>query len=383
MARLLAWSALDKLLTFYNNYIQACQRLTAVVCGALISAWGDLSLSRDSSGDESRGGGVGRDPDLPAPKLTDIMMKKYTYTEGKKEGAMSSCVGLLPASDVTRNNSEYGFFNQGCATWQYHLIQRLLNVGGTTPPSPTLRRTDQAGRTTILVRRNTLLTSFRSREEITSHTYSGRDPIFGPTGTQAGHNPRPCSNTPLLRSQPVIGHSCAVHIRCSTMEGAVQAWNDFFNPGAGGTTTLANVAEHVFLNEETKPLAVEMGTVGKPHGLGGGSPFITRNHSFASSAKVGFPDESEGEENNIVFVYVFSTFMVGTSFVTRVCRYFLGINVHRVMDAVEALEGHMSQLEVDKWELMMQMAYAMQEMASMSIKEKKKLKSLAAEEGAH
>ncbi|MED6190031.1 hypothetical protein PIB30_101749 [Stylosanthes scabra] len=75
---------------------------------------------------------------------------------------MSSCVGLLLAPNVTWNKSEYGFFNQRCALWQYHLIPCPLNVRGTTPSSPTLRRIDQAGRTAILVRRNTLLTSFCS-----------------------------------------------------------------------------------------------------------------------------------------------------------------------------------------------------------------------------
>ncbi|MED6184103.1 hypothetical protein PIB30_044164 [Stylosanthes scabra] len=46
-----------------------------------------------------------------------------------------------------------------------------------TPSSPTLRHTDQAGRTTILVRHNTLLTSFRNRENTTSHTYFGERPL--------------------------------------------------------------------------------------------------------------------------------------------------------------------------------------------------------------
>ncbi|MED6194386.1 hypothetical protein PIB30_028001 [Stylosanthes scabra] len=107
---------------------------------------------------------------------------------------MGSCVSLLPAPDVTRNKSEYGFFNQRSASWQCHLIPHLLNADGTTTSYPTLRRTDQAGRTTILIRRNTLLTFFRCREETTSHTYLGNDPYHQAIqGMQARHNLRPCS----------------------------------------------------------------------------------------------------------------------------------------------------------------------------------------------
>ncbi|MED6149358.1 hypothetical protein PIB30_061554 [Stylosanthes scabra] len=72
-------------------------------------------------------------------------------------------------------------------------------MGGTTPPSPTLRRTDQAGRTIILVRCNTLMTSYRSREETTFHTYLGSDPSHQIIQEmQAGYNLRPCSNARSL-----------------------------------------------------------------------------------------------------------------------------------------------------------------------------------------
>ncbi|MED6148382.1 hypothetical protein PIB30_052734 [Stylosanthes scabra] len=117
---------------------------------------------------------------------------------------MSSCFGLLPAPDATRNKSEYGLFNQRSASWWCHLIPRLLNVGGMTPPSPMLRCTDQAGRTTILVRHNTHLTSYRNREKI-SHINFGERPLSSNhTDMQAGYDLRPCSNACFLASY-VIG----------------------------------------------------------------------------------------------------------------------------------------------------------------------------------
>ncbi|MED6189896.1 hypothetical protein PIB30_100483, partial [Stylosanthes scabra] len=93
-------------------------------------------------------------------------------------------------------------------SWQYHLIPRLLNVGGTTPPSPMLRRTDQAGRTTNLVRRNTILTFFHSREEMTSHTYLGERPLSlsqTSNAMKAGHDLYPCHTK--VRTEPNQSHT--------------------------------------------------------------------------------------------------------------------------------------------------------------------------------
>ncbi|MED6173167.1 hypothetical protein PIB30_056714 [Stylosanthes scabra] len=83
---------------------------------------------------------------------------------------------------------EYGFFTapvSECASWQDHIIPHLLNVGKTTPPSPTLRRTDQAGRTTILVK-------LQRRNNI-PHKILGSSSHQATQETQARHDPRPCS----------------------------------------------------------------------------------------------------------------------------------------------------------------------------------------------
>ncbi|MED6212507.1 hypothetical protein PIB30_083985, partial [Stylosanthes scabra] len=162
----------------------------------------ELGPIRVRSGKTTRMKTLESDDELGIIKIHTIFpMAVSRHVENRDVTSHDSCIGLLPAPDVNRNKSEYGFFNQRCASWLYHVIPHLLNVGGTTPPSPTLRHTDQAGRTTILVRHKTLLTSYRSKEETSSHTYFGERPLSSMhTKVQAGYDLRPYSNACFLVS---------------------------------------------------------------------------------------------------------------------------------------------------------------------------------------
>ncbi|MED6154844.1 hypothetical protein PIB30_000348 [Stylosanthes scabra] len=123
-------------------------------------------------------------------------------------------------------------------------------------------------------------------------------------------------------------------MRYATMEEAAAAWNDFFNPGAGGTAAGVETRDPAFIEEEPAEFPDEAS------GTASGGPVSAL--TSMTPMEVGFEEGSEG------------------------------LSMRRVMEALEALERRVSQLEVDKWELMMQMVQAMQQMAGMSIKGKKK-----------
>ncbi|MED6106631.1 hypothetical protein PIB30_006258 [Stylosanthes scabra] len=169
-----------------------------------------------------------------------------------------------------------------------------------------------------------------------------------------GKKPGIYPNWPFAAAQ-VIGYSRAVHMKYATAEGAVEAWNAFLDP----PTVPAEGAQHALSDDVENLAAGDSVEKGKSHGLGVSEPLLSGSYPLGSMATF----ECHGEAS-------------GSASPTRVWATEEPdgrvVNLGGVVDAVEALEGRVSRLEVDGWELMMQVAQAMQQMAAMSIKEKKK-----------
>ncbi|MED6163637.1 hypothetical protein PIB30_081889 [Stylosanthes scabra] len=102
---------------------------------------------------------------------------------------MSSCIGLLPSFNITRKQVEYGFFNQRSVSWRCHLIPHLLNVGGTTPPSPLLSRTDQGDEPPFLSGVMLLDVLSQQRRNNIPYIFGGATPLIKHTRNASGTQP--------------------------------------------------------------------------------------------------------------------------------------------------------------------------------------------------
>ncbi|MED6221004.1 hypothetical protein PIB30_050302 [Stylosanthes scabra] len=177
----------------------------------------------------------------------------------------------------------------------------------------------------------------------------------------AGKTPGIYTNWPSAAAQ-VVGHGDAIHMRYPTMDAAVEAWNAFHDPApVANPAPAVEVAVAVFSEGEENPAVVVTERDGIPNGTGG------RGRLFSGTNSIGL-----GEASGSASPAPASAASSSRHTKPRYAADNEELSIQRVLDAVEALKGRVSQLEVDKWELMMQMAHAMQQMAGMSLKGKKK-----------
>ncbi|MED6119269.1 hypothetical protein PIB30_010194 [Stylosanthes scabra] len=119
--------------------------------------------------------------------------------------------------------------------------------------------------------------------------------------------------------------------------------------GVVGDPAQVHAKYPVQVEYETKPEEVDMANEGKQNFFGGGDPQLTGNKSASNRGKAESLWESSGSALQSIGVAANSS---------RYTQPELpddseGNGLQRVMEALEALEGRVSQLEMDKWELLM------------------------------
>ncbi|MED6118536.1 hypothetical protein PIB30_003752 [Stylosanthes scabra] len=186
-----------------------------------------------------------------------------------------------------------------------------------------------------------------------------------------GRNPGIYPSWPLAAME-VIEVSRAVHQRYPTMEEGVQAWVQYFSNGGQRVQSTAEVAGDVAPGGGTEGGKVDVGmqseaTVGsiflKAFGLGGqaGGGAAGKCVKFEGSQ----PEFGSSSETH---VSVSPYLRIGEGFGTQGG----GVETSRITGAIEALEGRVSQLEMDKWELLMQLVRLVEQMSAIMSKGKGK-----------
>ncbi|MED6211645.1 hypothetical protein PIB30_075725 [Stylosanthes scabra] len=138
----------------------------------------------------------------------------------------------------------------------------------------------------------------------------------------AGRNPGVYASWPAAARQ-MIGFSGAVHQRYPTMEAGFEAWNAYLGvPDAGADNHGNNVGEAG--NEGAAPAGNEIGfAVDEPVGEAVNREAQVARASFTVHSRVSTETEVDGPAGD-------------------------GVELPCVMGAIDALEGRVSQLEVDK-----------------------------------
>ncbi|MED6203828.1 hypothetical protein PIB30_003117 [Stylosanthes scabra] len=127
----------------------------------------------------------------------------------------------------------------------------------------------------------------------------------------------------------VVGFKGAIHQRYDSTEEAITAWMEFFRIDQGGASGSKSKGNGVQVKEQIE-----------------------------------VPCEEEGE-NEVVRGIVRAAGKSGATDVD-------GTVLPGLVAAMEALDARVSQLEVDKWEVLMQMAHLMEQMARLMAKDAKK-----------
>ncbi|MED6165641.1 hypothetical protein PIB30_101576 [Stylosanthes scabra] len=154
----------------------------------------------------------------------------------------------------------------------------------------------------------------------------------------------------------VVGFRHAIHQRFPTMEEGVRAWMEFFHVGDCASGSASTAVEEKPASEAPiggkrwtgktvvrgKALEERRGCESKCGALAAAPGAVP-----LSAAKASTQYEGGGPDKD-------------------------GSTITSIMAALEAVEGRVSQLEVDKWELLMQMAHVMEQMAELLTKDVKK-----------
>ncbi|MED6107620.1 hypothetical protein PIB30_015580 [Stylosanthes scabra] len=156
----------------------------------------------------------------------------------------------------------------------------------------------------------------------------------------------------------VVGHRHAIHQRYPTMEEGVRAWMEFFHVSDGGFGSAIGAPD-------VKP------DLEAPSGSGSKSR-IAKSVSRALALDEPLGCESKSGASVTAPVGVRITAAEASTQSDGLGGDNDGSTISSVMAAVQAVEGRVSQLEVDKWELLMQMAHVMEQMAGLLTKDVKK-----------
>ncbi|MED6167447.1 hypothetical protein PIB30_002929 [Stylosanthes scabra] len=118
----------------------------------------------------------------------------------------------------------------------------------------------------------------------------------------------------------VISYPCALHQRYPTMEAGLVAWNEYFGvPCETGPSDKDGAGPSVNTGDEEAPGS-------------GSAPFINETEV----------DGPNGDGNHLI-----------------------GNEMPRLTGAIQALEGRVSQLEMDKWEFLLNMAELVEQMSAL------------------
>ncbi|MED6146736.1 hypothetical protein PIB30_037459 [Stylosanthes scabra] len=194
----------------------------------------------------------------------------------------------------------------------------------------------------------------------------------------------------------VIGYKRAIHPSFPTMEEGVRAWMAFLQLGdgaSGSKSTGVQVKEEAVSpggGQLYDHKEVVHGDAGKSVVTGQGPEFGVFHGATVAAAQIPGTVPSGGTNleglrvkltirlcYSRVFVFKSSTLFHFLD-LRKTKRSHLhapslsGTALSRVVAALESLEGRVSQLVVDKWELLMQMAHVMQQMAGLLTKNTKK-----------